>query len=410
MNQSGLTAEIPQTSVKARSNWKIYLLTFVVFVLGTAQFGLVGILDKVAASAGISLAVAGQLFACFSLANAIGTPLVMTATARIDRRLVLMGALVVAIVASLMTLLLSGLEALMAARALLGVATGVFYVSALSLAASLAAPGRQARAIAGMTMGFSASLILGVPIGRLIATAWDWRVIYAAIAGCCLLALFGVSRLIPSLKTDVPVPLMRQFAMLKQPKITLALLVSLLLFSGYGTVYIYLTPFVSALMPLSETGLSSLLFAYGFATLMGAQLGGFLADRLGVPRTLLSGMSLQIASLVLMAVIIGYPALTLPLLMLWGIAACSAGPVLNYNIVSLAPEASGILLSLNSSCVQLGLALGAFVGGGVTQIYPMPALAWASAGLVACAAGVAGLNLYFAQLSAKRLEASALQA
>lgn len=44
-------------------------------------------------------------------------------------------------------------------------------------------------------------------------------------------------------------------------------------------------------------------------------------------------------------------------------SAWTFGPTQNYNLVTLAPEASGIMLSLNSSFVQMGFATGAGIGG-----------------------------------------------
>ncbi|WP_160724706.1 hypothetical protein [Bacillus sp. USDA818B3_A] len=45
----------------------------------------------------------------------------------------------------------------------------------------------------------------------------------------------------------------------------------------------------------------------------------------------------------------GWVVSTVILLMLWEIACWTFGAVQNYNLVSLAPGASGIVLSLNSS-------------------------------------------------------------
>jgi DHA1 family putative efflux transporter-like MFS transporter len=57
------------------------MLTLISFLVGTSQFVIVGILDKVAASVDVSVSAAGQLISVFALANAIGTPVVMVATA-----------------------------------------------------------------------------------------------------------------------------------------------------------------------------------------------------------------------------------------------------------------------------------------------------------------------------------------
>jgi DHA1 family putative efflux transporter-like MFS transporter len=392
------------------NTWKISLLALVGFVLGTSQFIVVGILDTIAASAGVSLSVAGQLVTIFSLANAIGTPLVMLATSRMDRRTLLVVALVILALGSVATLALPGFGFLMASRALLAVGTGVFYVTAMFLASTLAAPGHQARAISTITMGFSTSLILGVPFGRMVAASHDWKAIYWGIGLFCLLAIAAVARTIPATEGGSPVPLGQQLALLKQPRIAAALAVTFFLFVGYSAVNTYITPFLSALAHLSAGELNIALFAFGIATLIGSRLGGFLADRIGVPYTLVGGMAVQALALVLLSTVTGSATTTFPLLMLWGIAAWTSGPTLNHNLVSLAPEASGILLSLNSSFVQLGLAAGAVVGGVATGSPSMVAVGWTGAACVAFAASVATVSFGLSHVSSQRrrmaLEAS----
>ena len=56
---------------------RIYMLTAISFFVGTSQFVIVGVLDKVAASLGVSLGTAGQLVTAFALANAVGAPLLI---------------------------------------------------------------------------------------------------------------------------------------------------------------------------------------------------------------------------------------------------------------------------------------------------------------------------------------------
>jgi hypothetical protein len=66
---------------------KIYMLTLISFVVGTSQFAIVGMLDKIASSFNVSISTAGQLVTVFALANAIGTPLIVVATATVDKQL-----------------------------------------------------------------------------------------------------------------------------------------------------------------------------------------------------------------------------------------------------------------------------------------------------------------------------------
>jgi DHA1 family putative efflux transporter-like MFS transporter len=371
------------------NTWKIYMLSLISFLVGTSQFVISGILDQVAASVGVSVSTAGQLITAFSLANAIGTPLVMVATAKMDRRKQLLLALAILLLGIVSTLVLPGFGFLMASRVVLGVGTGVFIVTAYSIAAKLAPTGRQGRAMSNVAMGASASLVFGVPIGRVVAAAFDWKAIFWGLGLFILLAIFAVARTIPVTEGEAPVPLGKQFALLKKPRITNTLGVTFLVFIGYSVVNTYITPFLASVMPMMEREMSVILFALGIASLIGSKLGGLLADRIGTARTLVGSMVVQALALALLSIVARTTIIAIPLLMLWTIAAWTFGPTQNFNLISLAPEASGIVLSLNSSFVQLGFAVGAGIGGIAVGGLSIMAITWIGAASVAFAAVVA---------------------
>jgi DHA1 family putative efflux transporter-like MFS transporter len=233
------------------NTWKIYMLTLISFLVGTSQFVIVGILDKVAAAVGVSVSAAGQLITVFALANAIGTPILILATAKIDRRRQLLMALSIIVLGSILVAL-PGFAFLMVSFIVLGVGTGIFVVTAYATAANLAPEGRQGRAMSNVSLGFSASLVFGVPIGRVVAAAYDWKVIFWVIGILTLLGIFGVARAIPSTQGEMPIPLGEQFALLKNPKIAFALGVTLFVFIGYSVMNTYITPFLTSVMSVGE--------------------------------------------------------------------------------------------------------------------------------------------------------------
>ncbi|KMY52292.1 MFS transporter [Peribacillus loiseleuriae] len=367
------------------NTWKIYMLTLISFLVGTSQNVISGILDQVAVSIDVSLSAAGQLTTAFALATAIGTPIFIVATAKIDRRKQLLIALAIVLLGVISTLALPGFGFLMVSRAILGVGTGVFVVTAYAVAAKLAPPGRQGGAMSNISLGFSSSLVLGVPIGRVIASAYDWKVIFWGIGFFTLLGIFAVARAIPSMEGEKPIPLGKQLALLKNPKVTFALGMTLFVFIGYSVVNTYITPFLTSAIPISGGKVSTVLFALGIASLIWSKTGGFLADRLGTTRTLLCSMAVQFLSLALVSVVSGSAVGVIMLLMLWSISAWTFGPTQNFNLLSIAPEASGIMLSLNSTFVQLGFAAGAGIGGIVVGGSSILAICWIGAAAVAVA-------------------------
>ncbi|MBG9472137.1 MFS transporter [Bacillus megaterium] len=357
------------------------MLTLISFVVGTSQFVIVGTLDKVAASVDVSVATTGQLITVFALGNAIGTPLVIVATSKMDQRKQLLLALAIILLGIIGVIALPGFGLLMASRVLLGIGTGVFVVTAYSIAAKLADPGRQGGAMANVAMGYSSSLVFGVPLGRMIASSYDWKAIFWGIGLFSLLAIFAVARTIPVMESEAAVSLSKRLALLKNPRVALTLGVTFFVFISYSMLNTYITPFLTVVMPTMKEKLSMILLAMGIASLIGSKVGGLLADRIGIVRTLVGSMAVHIISLVLLSTVsgFGWVMVTLPLLMIWEIAAWTFGPTQNFNLISLTPEASSIVLSLNSSFVQLGFAAGAGIGGIVAGRSSILEISWVGA-------------------------------
>ena len=370
-----------------KNSWKfkIYLLALISLLVGTSEFVLVGILDKVADDVGITVAAAGQLVTIFAVANAIGTPLIILAASKLklNQRKLLILALVFTVVGSVMTVLLPGFTLLMISRIVLALGMGVFIVTASSFAIKASPPGHQASALATVAMGFSASLVLGVPIGRLISASYDWKMIFWAIAFLGLLAMFTIVKVIPVTEAETPIPFTKQLGILKNPKVTALFLVTFFVFIGYGIFYTYVTPFINVVSPMSNTALSLTLLGFGLATLIGSRLGGFMTDRLGSNSTLFLGMTINALALILLATIaVSHAVIAVLLLLIWGTAAWTSGPTLQYTLVKIAPKSSGIILSLSSSFIQLGMASGAGIGGIAISQLEFRYIAWIGAAAI----------------------------
>ncbi|WP_163873027.1 MFS transporter [Paenibacillus favisporus] len=386
------------------STWKIYILAIISFLVGTSEYIVSGILDKIADSMGITVVAAGQLITVFSLTYAIATPVLMALTARWDRRRLMITALGIFVVANILSFVLPGYELLLASRILMALGAGMVVVTALSIAAKIAPEGKQAGSLATVIMGFTASLIIGVPLGRMVAAAFGWKAVFIGIALLGIVAMLIISVTIPRIQGDAHVPLRQQFSLLKNPKVALGLSISFFWLGGYSVAYTYLSPYLLQISGLQESLLSTALLAFGIASLVGSKVGGFSADKKGVTFTLLSGMTLHVIALILLS-LAGHSAFAVfAILILWSFAAWSTGPAQQYNLVTIKPESSGVMLGLNQSMMQLSMAAGAGIGGVVVSGVSLSAVTWIGAvGVLVAMLALLGLN----QLSARRKVAAA---
>ncbi|QJC53242.1 MFS transporter [Paenibacillus albicereus] len=387
--------------------WKIYMLAIVSFLVGTSEYIIAGILDQVAADIGVSLAAAGQLITVYSLAYAFGTPFLLAAAAKADRKKLMIGSLAVFVAGNFAALAFTGYGALIVSRIILALSSGVFIVTAMSVASRLAPPGKQGRAIATLVMGFSMSLIIGVPLGRIIASAYDWNLVFGAIGLLGLLAMGLIFHAFPPTDGEKLIPLKEQLRLLANPRIAIGLLITFFWIGGYSITHTYISPFLLDVTGMSDRSVSIALFALGIAALIGSQLGGFGTDRWGFPRMLVGGMVLHSIFLLLLFLFAPSAAVVVPLLLLWSIAAWSSGPTQQYHLLTLAPGAAGIMLSLNSSMVQLGMAAGAGLGGLIVEGSSLAATSGIGAAAVAVAALTAAASFgYLSPAAARRRKAS----
>lgn len=371
-------------------SWKIYVLAIVSFLVGTSEYIISGVLDKIADSLGITITAAGQLITIFSLVYAILTPVLMALTAKVERRKLLVYSLGVFVVANLLSFALPVYIPFVIARVLMAMGAGMVVVTALGIAAKIAPPGKQASSIATVVMGFTASLIIGVPLGRVAAAAFGWKSVFGLIAVLGILSMFVLHKAIPKTTGDAPVPLLQQFALLKKPKVALGLAITFFWLGGYSVAYTYLSPYLLNVSGLNEQWISSALFAFGIASLIGSKFGGFSTDRWGVPLTLIGGMLLHIIALIVLTFTDAGASVMLvfAVLVIWSLAAWSSGPTQQYNLVQLEPNSSGVMLGLNQSMMQLSMAAGAGIGGIAIERISLSSIAWIGAAGVAIAAVV----------------------
>lgn len=391
------------------SAWKVYLLALVSFLVGTSEYVISGILDKISVELGISVTSAGQLVTVFSLAYAVCTPILMALTAKADRRKLLVWALGIFVLANILSFALPGFGLFVVARVIMALGAGMVVVIALDIAAKIAVPGKQGSAIATVVMGFTASLIIGVPLGRMATVEFGWRSVFGFLALAGLIAMAVLYLTLPRVKGDEPVPLSQQLAFLRNGKVSLGLAITFLWLGGYSLAYTYISPYLLNVAGLNESMLSSALLMFGIASLAGSRFGGFSTDRWGIFPTLTGGMILHAASLMILALTVAVPHAGLPvigLLVLWSFAAWSTGPTQQMNLVRMMPNYSGIMLGLNQSVMQLSMAAGAGIGGIVVRQASLSSVTWfGMVGVVLAIVAAILLNLLKNRLNVGRQEA-----
>lgn len=372
--------------MKMPLHYQILLLAMTTFVAGANEYILAGILDLVAPGLDAPVALTGQLITLYAFVYGLCVPVVVALTSHIGRRTVMIAAMLVYGLASLLTLLVTDFWTFVPVRILQALSGGTAVVTALSTAAALAGPQRQGRAIATVIMGFTASLIVAVPIGREIALRFGWHAVFPLVGLLSLAVALSHGFILPALSPAASIPLRAQLALLRRPVVLGGLMVTVLWMAGYVMTYSFLTPYLIDVQHLSSAAISPILMMFGLASLVGSRLGGSRTDRHGFHAALVTAKLLQMAFLLALPLVAwlwsGSLYAVAAVLALWSAAAWAAGPAQQIRAAALVPEARGVLVGLNQSSMQMGIALGTALGGMFTQALGLAELPWLSVAMI----------------------------
>lgn len=202
------TAAPPDDQPIGLKRWLAVVVTaFGIFSLVTAEQLPIGLLTSVGSALHVSEGTAGLMVTVPGVVAAIAAPLVPVAVGRMDRRVMLVGLMILMTLANVVSAIAPSFALLLASRVLVGVTIGGFWSVAGSLAVRLVPERAIGRATSIIFGGVSAAAVFGVPLGTLIGGFSGWRTAFAALGGLGLLILIGLTFLLPRLPAARPVDL-----------------------------------------------------------------------------------------------------------------------------------------------------------------------------------------------------------
>jgi len=361
-------------------------LTLGAFAVGTEGFMIAGLLPVLARDLNAGLPAVGHLVAAFSLAYALGGPVMAVLTATLERRRLLALAMAAFALANVLAAAAPSYAPLLAARLLLAVSAATFIPAATGYAAALGGPDRRGRNMSMVTNGLTFAIIAGAPLGLLVGESFSWRATFLGVAGLSSLSLFGILGWVPRQLAGVTASPGERLAVAKRYDVLGVLSVTVLTVAGTFTVYTYLAVFLAGVAGQSPPGLALALLGFGLASAVGARLGGSAADHWGARVTVILGGGLVLLAYIALSLgaALG-PSWAMPVLvpaiLLWGSSSWGLITAQQVRLVSLAPELAPISLSLNSSAIYFGSATGAGAGALVIADGAVARLGWVGDGV-----------------------------
>lgn len=356
----------------------LYLIALGNLVVGSSAFVVSGIVDLIADGLGTSLAAAGQAMTAYALATALLAPPMVALTGRWPRKRAMLLALGLFTAGNALCALAPGLGLLYGGRVLMGLGS-IFTPIGAGVALALVAPDKRGQALSTVFLGMSLSYVIGVPLGAWIGRGQGWQAAVWAMTAASALMFIVTAWRMPANVQAPGVAFDGLGAVLKRGDVLAALSTTLLYFTAIFTAFSYIAPVVRALAGGGGLGISWTLTVFGCAGVAGTLLGGAASDRFG-PRRTMQVLLLSLAAMMLLLPLTeGRPGWMLVVLVAWGCSGFGLMSPQQARLAQMAPAQAPLLLSLNSSMLYLGTALGAAVGGPAAQWVGFVHLPWVAA-------------------------------
>jgi MFS transporter, DHA1 family, purine base/nucleoside efflux pump len=378
-----------------RQSWlPIYCMSLGAFAIGTEGFMIAPLLPQIADDLGLMVSKAAMLVTVFTLVLAISSPILTVATGRLNRRTLLIGAMIVFAAANIVAWRSTGFGGIMAARVLLALSAGLYLPNASALVGAIVAPARRGRALAIVTGGATVAIALGLPLGSVIGHALGWRTTFLCVG---LLAGFAAIGLVFGIANGVGqgirvAGVSERLKVAAQPNVIKTLSLTLFWAMGAFTAYPFIAPYLHAVLGFGDDGVSIAVFVWGVSAATGMFLGGSLNDRFGSHRVIGYALGLlAVAFLTLSAVAAFLPpdrALipVMAAIVVWGVSVWGFYPAQMAHLIGAGgPPAAPVTLSLNTSVMYVGFGVGSALGSAVIANQHISSLGLAAAGAEATA-------------------------
>jgi len=341
------------------------------FGIGATEFVAMGLLPNLAADLLPGLhasapdaanAQIGWLISAYALGVVVGAPTIAAAAARWPRKQLLLALLAAFTLATIASALLPTFGLVLVARFVAALPHGAYFGIASLVAADLMGPGKRARGVALVLSGLTISNVIGVPVITWIGQVSGWRVAYLVVAAVFAVTFLAVILLVPFQAGDPLATMRNELKAFGRLQVWFALGIGAIGFGGLFAVYTYVAPLTIEVTGLGAGAVPLVLVVIGLGMTVGNLLGGHLADK-SVRRTLYGFFCVMIVALAGLALSAQFlPGLLIGVFLVGGSAA-GLSPAIQTRLMDVSRDSQSIAAALNHSALNIGNALGAFLGG-----------------------------------------------
>jgi DHA1 family inner membrane transport protein len=355
------------------------------FVTGCSVLAPAGMLAELAGGLDVSIRDAGLLITYGAVVLCIGSPLTAWLTSRIERRTLLMATLAMFAVGNAASAFAPAYASLLTIRVVM-LAIGALYTpQAAGTAGLIVGPEKRGSTIAYIFLGWSLAAAVGLPLITLIASRYGFRAAYGGIAGIACLSLVLLGWRLPGGLVGEPVDLKTWLDLGRNRMILLLLLITTLHISGQFVVFTYMGPLLAKLTGAGPDAIGLVFALYGVCGFIGIAVATRIVDWWGPYKTSVLFTGLMLAGITGWAFSAGvYPLMAMSVAV-WGLGFAATNSMQQVRLVAAAPRLASASVSLNTSVLYVGQAVGSAIGGILYSRGLLHASGYAGMGFVALA-------------------------
>jgi predicted MFS family arabinose efflux permease len=338
-------------------------LMFGNIVTGCSILAPAGMLIELSSDLGITVHTAGLLITFGAIVLCIGSPLTAWLTSRIERRALLTATLAVLAFGNALSAFAPGYTALLVIR-LVMLAIGALYTPQAAGTAALIVPAeKRGGTIAYVFLGWSLAAAVGLPLITFMTSHYGWRAAYGGVSVIGVLSFLLLTWRLPAGLVGAPVDLKTWVELGRNRVIVVLLAITALLMSGQFAVFTYMGPLLSRLTQVGPNAVGLVFAFYGVCGFIGIVIVSNIVDSWGPLKASVLSVSLVLAGLTGWALSAGFYPLMACSAAIWGLGFASSNSMQQVRLVTAAPSLASASVSLNTSFLYVGQAIGSAIGG-----------------------------------------------
>jgi MFS transporter, DHA1 family, inner membrane transport protein len=332
-------------------------------VTGCSVLAPAGMLSELSGGLDVTIRDAGLLITFGAVVLCIGSPLTAWLTSRIERRTLLTATLAVLALTNAASAFAPDYATLLVIR-LVMLAVGALYTpQAAGTAALIVSPEKRGSTIAYIFLGWSLAAAIGLPLITFIASRYGWRAVYGTIGliGCFSFLLLAWR--LPGGLVGARVDLKTWADVGRNRMIVLLLSITTLQMSGQFVVFTFMGPLLTKLTGAGPDSVGLVFALYGIFGFIGIAIATRIVDSWGAYKTSLLFTILLLTGVTGWALSAGvYPMMACSVA-IWGMGFASTNSMQQVRLVTAAPSLASASVSLNTSVLYVGQAVGSAIGG-----------------------------------------------